>query len=109
MPPGTLGLLRFVQRGLLWTPKHDPSKKIEIDWAEALGGSGLFLTTNQKMAFAMEGGIGEGAGPWWNALGGRCIIVWGDGISDKKKGKKYYVMALNGHQTGDEDATINKK
>jgi hypothetical protein len=60
------------------------------------------------MAFAMEGGIGEGAGPQWNAWGGRFIIVWGNGISDKKI-KKNYVMALNGHQTRDIDATINKK
>ena len=36
------------------------------------------------MAFVMEGGIVEGAGPWWNAWEGRFIIVWGDGISDKK-------------------------
>ena len=39
------------------------------------------------MVFAMEGGIGEGVGLLWNAWGGRCIIVWGDGISDKKKYK----------------------
>ena len=48
----------------------------------------------------MKGSIGEGAGPRWNAWGGRCIIVWGDEINEKKI-KKYYVMALNGHQTGD--------
>jgi hypothetical protein len=31
----------------------------------------------------MEEGIGEGADPRWNVWGGRFIIVWGDGISDK--------------------------
>ena len=36
------------------------------------------------MAYAMEGSIGEGAGPRWNAWGGRCIIVWGDEINEKK-------------------------
>jgi hypothetical protein len=40
------------------------------------------------MAFAMKGSIAEGAGSQWNALGGRFMIVWGDGISDKKI-KKY--------------------
>ena len=39
--------------------------------------------------------------------GGRCIIVWGDGISGKKI--KIYVMALNGHQTGNKYSTINKE
>ncbi len=39
------------------------------------------------MGFAMEGGIGEGAGQWWNAWGGCFIIVWGDGIRDKENKK----------------------
>jgi hypothetical protein len=60
------------------------------------------------MAFAMEGSIAECAGPRWNALGGRFMIVWGDGISDEKI-KNILCMALNGYQTGDKDATINKK
>ena len=43
------------------------------------------------MAYAMEGSIGEGAGPRWNAWGGRCIIVWGDEINEKKN--KKYIMS----------------
>ena len=43
------------------------------------------------MAFAMEGDIGEGAVPWWNAWGRRIIIVWGDEINDKKN--KKYIMS----------------
>ena len=49
------------------------------------------------MAFVMEGDIGEGAVPRWNAWGRRIIIVWGDEINDKKNKKIYYVVALNGH------------
>jgi hypothetical protein len=61
------------------------------------------------MAFAMEGGIGADAVPRLNAWGRRFIIVWGDEINDKKNKKIYYVVALNGHQSGEKDATINKK
>ena len=67
--------------------KRRPIKKIERDDDNVLSGGRFFFfkaTTNQKMAFAMEGGIGEGAGPRWNPWVGRCIIVWGDGMSDKK-------------------------
>ena len=60
------------------------------------------------MVFAMEGDIGEGAVPWWNAWGRRFIIVWGDDINDKKK-KIYYVMALNGYQTGDKGCNNQQK
>ena len=61
------------------------------------------------MASRWMGGIGKGAGPRWKAWGGRFIIVWGDGINDRKKKKINYVMALNGHQTEDNNATINQK
>ena len=60
------------------------------------------------MALATDGDIGEGAVPRWNAWGRRFIIVWGDDINDKKK-KIYYVMALNGYQTGDKWSNNQQK
>ncbi len=61
------------------------------------------------MAFTMEGGIGEGVGPRWNAWGGAFYHHLGQWHKRQENIKKYYVMALNGHQTRDIDATINKK
>ena len=52
------------------------------------------------MAFTMEGDIVDCAVPRWNVWGRPFIIVWGDDINDKKNKKIYYVMALNGYQTG---------
>jgi len=45
----------------------------------------------------MEGSIGEGVGPRWNTWG---VVVSSCGAMAEAT-KKNYVMALNGHQTGD--------
>jgi hypothetical protein len=36
------------------------------------------------MAFAMEGGIGEGAGQWWNAWGGALSSFGATAYATKK-------------------------
>jgi hypothetical protein len=41
-------------------------------------------TTNQKMALAIGGGIGDGMRPWRNVSGGNFGIVWGGKLVDKK-------------------------
>ena len=80
---------------------------MERDGDNVLGGCYfLFLSNNQP-----KDGVHDGGGYWGGCgtaverVGEAFIIVWGDGISDKKN----YVMALNGHQTGEKNATINKK
>ena len=72
---------------LLWTPKHDPSKKIEIDWAEALGGGRfLFLSNNQPKDGVRGGGdIKDVMQPRRNVSGGgRFGIVWGGESIEEK-------------------------
>jgi hypothetical protein len=54
----------------------------------------------------MEGGIGDGAGQWWNAWGGALSSFGATAYTTKNKNNN--VMALNGHQTEDKDSTINK-
>ena len=61
---GATGYARFASiraQGAGLTPKHDPSKKIEIDWAEALGG-GRFFFFNQQPTIRWRS-------RWWGILG----------------------------------------
>jgi hypothetical protein len=68
-----------------WVQKGNPLKKILIDWAETLGRRHfLFLSNNQpKDSVRDGGGYRGGCGPAVERVGGRFIIVWDDGISDK--------------------------
>jgi len=61
------------------------------------------------MVFGMEGGYWGGCGPAVERVGGAFYHRLGQWHKRQKKIKAYYVMALNGHQTGDKDARINKK
>jgi hypothetical protein len=67
--------------------KKRPIEKIERDGDKALGGRRfLFLSNNQ-----LKDGVRDGGGYWGGCgtvvecVGGCFIIVWGDGIRNKKK------------------------
>jgi hypothetical protein len=57
----------------------------------------------------MDGGNREGCGTAVESVGGAFYHRLGRWYKRQKKKKINYVMALNGHQTEDNNATINQK
>jgi hypothetical protein len=70
----------------------------------------LFLSNNQpKDGVRDGGGYCGGCGPVVERMGGAFYHRLGRWHKRQKNIKIYYVMAVNGHQTGVKDSTINKK
>jgi hypothetical protein len=83
--------------------KRRPIEKIERDGDKALGRRRfLFLSNNQpKDGVPDGGGYRGGCGPAVERVGWAFYHRLGRWQKRQKKIKKIYVMALNGHQTGE--------
>ena len=74
-----------------------------------LASFGAANRTNRKMVFRDWGNIRDGVQPRRNVSRGNFGIVWGSESLDEKIKKIKSVVALDGHQTTNKNATTNQK